>query len=179
MLGGPRRALLDNYSNEGYLSREEAEALLNLVDELKTDLPIVEIGVFAAMTTALLAEYLQMNGRENKVIGVDVCKYVSNEKVLDRIKDYPNAKLIVGDSRDKAVIDQVKDISLLFMDGGHYLDDVDKDITNWLPKVKEIVVFHDAYSNHHEHEVMKAIDKHKLKVEKSAGSIAVLRCSAS
>lgn len=175
MLPGARKGLIAAYENEGYLTRAEAENLLNLVDELKTDHPIVEIGVFAGKTTQLLGQYIQMTGRKNKVIGIDTFSYVPKHEL-----NWPdlNIELIEGSSHDKKVIEKVKDISLLFIDGDHSEAAVIKDITNWLSKVREIVVFHDYYSPHHEHQVKIACDKANLTVSRGADTLAIMRVHA-
>lgn len=177
MLGGPRRALIANFQNEGYLTQAEAENLLNLVDELKTDLPIVELGVFAGSTTLLLGEYLQMNNRPNKVIGIDTCSFVSYGEIKDRVAHLPNVEMIRGLTGDETIRNSIKDISLLFIDADHSEKGVGEDIDNWLPKVKEIVALHDYGSIHPEHAgVKEATKKRGLKVESGADTLGIIRC---
>lgn len=178
MLGGARQALLNSFSNDGYLTRAEAENLLNLVDELKTDLPIVELGVLAGNTTALLGEYLQMNNRPNKVIGIDACTIVSYDKVVERVAHLPNIKMIEGLTGDKKIRKSIGDISLLFIDADHFEKGAGEDMDNWIPKVKEIVAFHDYYSPISEHQVKQAAEKRGLVVEQGADTLGILRVNA-
>lgn len=179
MLGGPRRSLIANFSNEGYLTMAEAENLLNLVDELKTDLPIVELGVFAGNTTALLGEYLQMNNRPNKVIGIDICSFVPYSDLVKRVEHLPNAKMIEGLTGDKKIRDSIGEISMLFIDADHSEKGAGEDMDNWISKAKEIVVFHDYYSTYSEHEgIKKAAEKRGYKVEPGADTLGVMRVNA-
>lgn len=176
MLGGARTGLLNAFSNEGYLTRGEAENILNLVDEIKTDLPIVELGVFAGNTTALIGEYLQMNNRPNKVIGIDICNFVPYGDLLRRVEHLPNVQMIQGLTGDKNIRNSIGDISMLFIDGDHSEKGAGEDMDNWIPKVKEIVAIHDYYSPYSEHDGIKvAAEKRGLKVERGTDTLGILR----
>lgn len=74
-------------------------------------------------------------------------------KILDKVIRHASslghkAQSIIGNSRDEAVIEQVKalgPIDLLFIDGDHKYEGVKADWENYSPFVKGHVVFHDIY----------------------------------
>lgn len=180
MLPGARKGLIASYSNEGYLSQAEAEVLLGLVDELKTDLPIVEIGVWAGKTTALLGEYLKMTGRKNQMIGIDPFETLDTDpnlrpnlgKTESVVAHLDNVRLMIGLSTDQDIVKAFPQVSLLFVDGDHSLEGCEKDILNWLPKVEEIAVFHDCVTHKG---VAEALKKNNVTYEVMAENLGIVR----
>lgn len=175
-----KQTLIKKYINTGYTTEQEALAILDTIDKLKTDYPIVEIGVWEGRTTAMMAEYCQLKGLENKIIGIDTfgafdyngeTKLAPDESIsYKNIQPFSNASFIKGYSNDKNIINKINKISLLFIDGNHSYDAVIEDIENWLPKVKEFCLFHDYNTIA---SVKRALDDKNIKPNKIVGSIAI------
>lgn len=127
------------------MPKQDVMAILGCIDKLKTSLPIVEIGTWKGKTTAMICEYLKRIGKKNKVITIDAYAGFWNTidtypEVIERTKPY-NVEIIKGFSSD--VKDQIKNASLIFVDGGHTEEVVRQDIEDYFPKCKEYFLLHD------------------------------------
>ena len=137
------------------MSEASAIVLLDTIDEIKSDLPVVEIGVFEGKTTSLMANYLSLSGKKNKVIGIDPFeKFIdmstdkwgtgtgSLKKTLENIDGLENVEIKQGFSFDREIVDSIPYASMIFLDGEHTEESFKKDIFIWLPKT-DIFIFHD------------------------------------
>jgi len=173
--------LIQKWINPGYTTPNEHRIILELIDQLKTSYPIVEIGIWEGRTTSMMAEFCQFKGLKNKIIGIDKFesfKYQGEEKLAPdktiteaNILPFPNISLIMCSSDDENIIKQIDKISLLFIDANHHYDAVKLDILNWLPKVKEYCLFHDSNFLG----VANAIKDQNLKIYKTVDTIAVVK----
>ena len=120
------------------MNREEAQKLFDCAVKVPKDGVIVEIGTFKGGSAIIMAE-----ATEAIVYTIDI-----ENQATENIKDYSNIKFIHGDSEEVSKTWD-KEIDMIFIDGSHFYADVRRDITNWLPKLKErgIVCFHD-YGSH-------------------------------
>lgn len=166
--------LAQSWNNEGYTTLDERKVILECLDQLKTDLPVVEIGVWEGRTTTMMAEFLKRKDKKNKIIGIDTFTQYGNKlapiyaETEQKIAGY-DIELIQGFSDE--VAQDMGDISLLFIDGNHDYDYVLKDIQLYLPKVKEFCLLHDS----HYEDVDKAIKECGLKVDRLVDSISVIK----
>lgn len=120
---------------------------------------IVEVGVYGGQTLLGISDTCQKNN--TKLYGVDPWELLEfpNGKtwekpkleqlrgVLKQVKDnlykvieeleYGHIELIQGFSPQEAAHFEDKSVDLLFIDGSHCYESVTKDLTGWLPKMKE------------------------------------------
>jgi cephalosporin hydroxylase len=129
------------------MPKSDAMAILGYLDKVKTKYPVVEIGTWKGKTAAMIADYLKLIGKKNKVITIDpFSDFWKNEnpepEARERLKNY-NVEIVKGFSIDKQVLDKIKNASLIFVDGGHDKESVKSDILNYFPKCKEYFLMHD------------------------------------
>lgn len=130
------------------MPKSDATAILTYLDKIKTKYPVVEIGTWKGKTTAMMADYLKLIGKKNKVITIDpFSNFWKNEnpepEARERLKNY-NVEVIKGFSMDKQILDKIRLASIIFVDGGHDKDTVKSDILNYFPKCKEYFLMHDV-----------------------------------
>jgi predicted O-methyltransferase YrrM len=138
--------------NELYVMRGEyTNGLLSLIDYINQqkstkELSMIEIGSYAGESTTMFANHFK------KVVSVDpflndydandiACQYMDLTKVYDTFKSaissYSNITHIRKISDD--AINDLKDNSFdfVYIDGLHTYEQVKKDISNYLPKIKD------------------------------------------
>jgi cephalosporin hydroxylase len=132
---------------EDVMPKEDAMAILKYIEKIKSDLPILEIGTYEGNTTALIADYLKALGRKNLVITIDPFDLFWSDhdpSIAAKVRlNGKNVKIIKGFSTEINVINQIKETSLTFVDGGHDKSTVISDIKNYFPKTKEYFLLHD------------------------------------
>ena len=134
-----------------------------IVDEIKDDGKIVEIGSFLGRSTHYLATALYNAGKENvKIYAVDTFEGSSEHANLKLPKDFSSIfkenleffidKRIVipcqGRSDDPKILERFEEatIDFIMVDGAHEYEPVLEDIMNWWPKLKpDGVMFGDDY----------------------------------
>jgi len=137
----------------GQFNKEEAEFLLKLASRKGN---LVEIGALFGRSTAVLVEATKAYGAH--LTTIDPFYKTPNTNLrsspevwranLINIGLEPPELLHMESHEASRVYD--KEISLVFIDGGHNYETVKQDIEDWTPRVKEtgIVVFHDMYLPH-------------------------------
>ena len=135
-----------------------------IVDQIKDDGKIIEIGSFLGRSTHYLATSLFNANKTNvKIYSVDTFEGSSEHSNLDLSKDFSSTfknnleffiergMVIVcqGRSDDSKILENFKDNSIdyIMVDGAHEYEPVMDDIENWWPKLKtDGVMFGDDYS---------------------------------
>lgn len=134
-----------------------------IVDQIKDDGKIVEIGSFLGRSTHYLATALYNAGKENvKIYSVDTFTGSSEHASLNIPKDFSstfkqNLEFFIekgmvvvcqGRSDDPRILEQFEEatIDYIMVDGAHEYEPVMDDIRNWWPKLKpDGVMFGDDY----------------------------------
>jgi predicted O-methyltransferase YrrM len=152
---------------EEYL-KKGLQATCNYVNSLVEVKKVCEIGTYRGESTTIflnefktLEEYVgvdpySIDFNSDDLFTPELVKQIENE-FLEKIKDYPSAKLLKKSSVDasKDFPDQYFDF--IYIDGCHQEASVISDINSWLPKVKKggFISFHDIDNN----QVQSAISK--------------------
>lgn len=127
------------------MTKKELEFLHSLVGKIKAR-TVVEIGCLYGLSTIALADQAgRVFAIDNfSVNGSDAKPYFA-EKVLAQ---FENITLIEGDSGEVSK-DFSQTVDLLFVDGNHMKDGIERDCEMWLPKITKggIAVFHDYYNS--------------------------------
>ena len=137
----------------GQFNEIETEFLYNLARRKGN---IVEIGALFGRSTSVLVEAARIFGAH--VTTVDPFYKTPNTDLISSPKVWRKNLKSVGleppellhmESHEASKIYD-KEISLVFIDGGHNYETVKQDIEDWVPKVKVTgsVVFHDMYMPH-------------------------------
>lgn len=132
----------------GLETNHELELIFNTVLNQKPKVA-VEIGTLfglsASTIIAALPEDSDLYCIENFAVQGSDTKPYFKEKVLSQ---YPNMHLMEMDS-SKAAHEFFKEIDFLFIDGDHQDDGIQRDLKNWLPKVKSggVIAFHDYFND--------------------------------
>ena len=133
---------------EGFLSDHEALYLLRLAERGPGAGAIVEIGSYHGKSTVLLAHASQGAGRE-KVIAIDPHLGGAVQAFHDSLARAGVTEHVtpVVATSDAAAGTWHGPVRLLWIDGAHAYDQVDRDFNNWTPFLVEggIVAFHDTY----------------------------------
>ncbi len=156
-----QKKLIDYAQNiMGYMSDKECSTLYEMAKTLKSDEIVVEIGSHQGRSTGALGLGSKFANR-SKIYAIDLwdldldrhepqfkdkefydafiknMKYLGLEDIVIPIK---------GDSVEIAKTWD-KDIKLLFIDGGHRMEDVKRDFEAWYPYVVKsgYIVFHDYH----------------------------------
>jgi predicted O-methyltransferase YrrM len=123
------------------VSSKELEDLIKQIDDKST---MVEIGSYLGESTVIFAKYF------DKVISIDpyldnydpndiACTLAPFEDVyqqfLKNISSFKNIQHIRKKSDD--AVDDIKNISFLYIDGMHTYDQVKKDILNYISKINK------------------------------------------
>lgn len=135
---------------QGYTQMNQAEAqkLYDCAKRLPEDAVVVEIGTYRGGSAAIMAAAIQ-----GKVYSIDIEpdltdleSWAGSQGVADEVI---KKILFIKGSSEEAAEKFDKPIDMLFIDGSHFYVDVHKDISNWVPKVKDngIICFHD-YGSH-------------------------------
>ena len=121
-------------SDDIQMSKDEALKLFCCAKMVLKGGIIVEIGTFRGGSAIIMAAATEAN-----IYSIDIAS-----EVIEKVKDFPNIKFIQGDSKEISITWD-KGIEMLFIDGDHTFEGVQKDIINWAPKVKAggIICFHD------------------------------------
>lgn len=131
--------------------------IFQCIDNLETDLPIVEIGIFVGFTTRIMATYCKETGKKNQIIAIDPFeKFIPSgsweEPNLAGVKEqaekvlapFNNVTIIDAYSWDDVAL-EVDEVAMVFLDGDHTTEAVKKDLLNWLPKTREFFIAHDTH----------------------------------
>lgn len=139
----------------GYLTLEEVAFLKDCVADSPTQGALVNIGAGVGTSGLAMAEIRPDQERYT----VDVSRGspvggFENEDNAFKGTDLPHPIHLLGNSHkigaEWAAQPKTKEISLLFIDGGHSEEEIRGDIEIWLPSVMEggVIVFHDYDSVH-------------------------------
>lgn len=130
----------------------------------KDKIMYVEIGTYAGCSAASA-----LTNPKVDCISIDAGAHIPKEKVIGDIKEmHPgrNYTYIQGNSHDKSTLEQLKPlvpngIDLLFIDGGHFHNDVIQDFEDYSPLVNigGYIVFDDYSDYKYSSEVKPAVDK--------------------
>lgn len=133
-----------------------------LLQKLPDDALLVEIGVYKGQTLSLwrlISNKLKKNfsiwgispmiATSDKYHQFEDIDYVWHINEIHATFELELPDLLEGYSTDMEIIEQVPGVDLLYIDGGHDLETVRQDVTNYVPKVKPggFVVFDDASCN--------------------------------
>jgi len=148
---GVRKIFETTKNIEGWLSRQEGFFLYQLAGKVKG--AVVEIGSWKGKSTIWLA------GGAKKIYAIDphigspekkkeygrVNTFLEFKKNIEA-SGFKNRIVPIVKTSDKAAESFHHPIGLLFIDGSHIYEDVKKDLTLWLPKVRRggWVLIHDA-----------------------------------
>lgn len=152
------RQLVSDCIDHGMMCEEPILIMYEHMEKLRTNYPIVEIGVFTGGTTKALALGAKELGIDNTIIGIDPFEkfkdpapqgiYMTGEgkkeMTLANLEGLSNVMIIEGFSYDPEIIAAVDKVSMMFLDGCHEEEVVIQDLNNWLPKVVEYFFFHDV-----------------------------------
>ncbi len=166
--------ITEYFQGRGLSSLPERAFLFRLCHDLRANAKIVEIGSWIGESSCLLASGLK--GEDAKLYAIDNFKgqasdpsarmryqermsrlKINNTKeIFDKNIAHFNlsskVEAIAADSLEaaKSFREPLHSIDLLFIDGDHSEDATRKDITTWMPFLKQggTVVFHDFSSNH-------------------------------
>jgi len=148
-------------SIEGFLSEDEWHCLYNLALGISRNLYIVEIGAHKGRSTSALGEGSK-KGNKNRVFTVDLwdldidrhsfrffSKKGTYEEFCYNMETLNLAEVVHSIKGESSSIasswNKDKEIGLLFIDGGHSLEEVERDFESWYPLVakKGFIIFHD------------------------------------
>ncbi|MBI4843557.1 MAG: class I SAM-dependent methyltransferase [Nitrospirae bacterium] len=139
---------------DGWLTERELKLLLSYSSKVKKGKVILEIGSWKGRSTLCLLEGAKKN--HAKVVAVDTFKgsaehgdvdtydeFIAN---INRHADYGNLE-VIRDASENAAQKWNGEISLLFIDGSHKYEDVEKDFNSWEGKVEKggYILFHDSF----------------------------------
>lgn len=136
---------------EGWFSEQDAMFVSSICNQIKNGI-VVEIGIFAGRSTAVMAPICINNNNkyyaiDNFIGGSDQNTeasiihrqrdmksiFIQNMEKLNLIK---NINLIIGDSSSSSVNFENDTIDFCFIDADHTPEAVQKDIDSWWPKIK-------------------------------------------
>lgn len=122
-------------SNDIQMNLDESLKLYNCASLLPENAVIVEIGTYKGGSAVLMAAASE--DKKGMVYTIDI-----DPKIKSSFLD--NIQFITGDSEEISR-GWTKEIDMLLIDGDHLLEGINKDIRNWVPKVKAggLICFHD------------------------------------
>ncbi len=144
-------ALISSKIDTEMINVDNLLTILQYIDLLQTDLPIIEIGCYRGGTSSCIAEYLTETKKPQGLVVIDPFEQfidqhpdwptgTGNEAITrSRLEPYPQVEIIKGFSF--AV--PPRDASLIFLDGDHSTPAFMQDVTKWRPYAKEYFLFHD------------------------------------
>jgi predicted O-methyltransferase YrrM len=140
---------------DGQIREEEAAFLYRLSRRIGN---IVEIGCLFGRSTSAIAQGAEVFGADvtsiDPFIKTPNTNKMSSQSVWEKNLKKHGLKLpelLAMKSHDAAALyDKDKEISFLFIDGGHSYETVKEDIDDWVPRVKVtgVVAFHDMFMPH-------------------------------
>lgn len=115
--------------------------VLNIGDKIKKYL---EVGVASGGTTFILNNFFKFE----KVVLIDDNKHPKSKFRKSILEGIP-IKEMIGRSDEKRIIDSTKDIGpydLIFIDGDHTFEAVNRDVNNYFPMIKKggYIALHDS-----------------------------------
>jgi predicted O-methyltransferase YrrM len=150
-------------SVKGFFTIEEAIALQNLVKSLPKGMQIVELGTFQGRSTVAIGSVLPEGGRlfcvdtfENTVIAPNTTKPPLETVVKENLRALHSnltefgiagqVQVLVMRTTEAAPRFPSDSLDLVLIDAGHRLEDVQRDIFDWYPKLKTggFMVFDDV-----------------------------------
>lgn len=146
---------------QNYLTRGEVAFLKELAMELPKNPIIVNIGAGAGTSTISFLE-----AREDcTVISIDILTTESETTTNEHLrlleidaKDRERVIRIWGDSSTTGRNWPFGTVDMVFVDGDHVAEGIQRDIDAWLPLVDGIIAFHD-YTRKHWPDVKRVVDK--------------------
>jgi predicted O-methyltransferase YrrM len=146
---------------DGWLTYGEGTILYELTKQTKGKGAIVEIGSWQGKSTIYIGNAIKTLEKQPKFYAVD--PHVGSEEHWDngkKVWTYEKFEKNIKDAKVDDVVtpvvkysyDFVKEIDesveLIFIDGAHDYDSVEKDFLDWYPKVIDggVMAFHDTYS---------------------------------
>lgn len=112
-----------------------------ILDIVRPDFVIVEIGSFAGVSSDLFARYCSrlycIDVWSSRPVGIEDDMMAKAELMFDKVwKSHPNIKPIQGESVEIASQFDDASIDMVYIDGEHSYRSVLDDILAWMPKVK-------------------------------------------
>lgn len=132
----------------GSFTDKEARKMYDLLCELKDESIVVEIGSYYGRSSSLIGQVAQDKGFEFTTIDSFITDRVGEETFKRNMnKDFIRYQHLTMNSRRPVNLFKDKEIDLIFIDGDHRQEGVLEDINCWLPKAKNLVLFHDYNSS--------------------------------
>ena len=135
----------------------------DMIDRFPSGSIFIEVGVFHGMSMYFLLNNIREAKKNIMVYGVDhFCNQSEGliDEVNQNLSPFGNRyKLIARSSKEASFEFASRSIDFVFIDAGHYYEDIITDIRSWLPKIKDggVIAGHDYVSGYSG--VVSAVDE--------------------